>query len=384
MKEVSGTTKYMVKATIAASGVVERPDVVGAVFGQTEGLLGNSLDLRELQKTGRIGRIKVQVKSEQGKSTGTITIPSSLDKAQTALIAAALETIDRVGPCEAKIEVGGIQDVRESKRRFIVDRARQILEGFEGAAPEAEKLSKLMEGFERVEKIESYKGLPAGPAMRESDAIIVVEGRADVLNLLRHGIRNTVAVGGTSVPKDIGELSKRKTTTAFLDGDRGGDLILKELMQVADINYVARAPEGKVVEKLEKEEIIEALKNKVPIDKAAADLRRKGRETREMRGKDELRKLEATVGRLIGTSKAYLLDKGLEKIDEVQVRELAEKLGHVENARAVVFDGVISQRLANLAAQKGIRYLVGVRESVEEKPSGIQIITAEEIRKLAR
>ncbi len=384
MKEVSGTTKYMVKATIEASGVVERPDVVGAVFGQTEGLLGNSLDLRELQKTGRIGRIKVQVKSEQGKSTGTITIPSSLDKAQTALIAAALETIDRVGPCEAKIEVGGIQDVRESKRRFIVDRARQILEGFEGAAPEAEKLSKLMEGFERVEKIESYKGLPAGPAMRESDAIIIVEGRADVLNLLRHGIRNTVAVGGTSVPKDIGELSKRKTTTAFLDGDRGGDLILKELMQVADINYVARAPEGKVVEKLEKEEIIEALKNKVPIDKAAADLRRKGRETREMRGKDELRKLEATVGRLIGTSKAYLLDKGLEKIDEVQVRELAEKLGYVENARAVVFDGVISQRLANLAAQKGIQYLVGVRESVEEKPSGIQIITAEEIRKLAR
>ena len=148
MKNGNGTTKYMVKAIIDAEGVVERPDIIGAVFGQTEGLMGNSLDLRELQKTGRIGRIKVNVKSEQGKSTGVVTIPSSLDKAHTAIIAAALETIDRVGPCEAKISIEGIQDVRDTKRKFIVDRASQILEKFDGAAPDKEKLSKMMEGFE--------------------------------------------------------------------------------------------------------------------------------------------------------------------------------------------------------------------------------------------
>ncbi|MEM4188329.1 MAG: hypothetical protein QXN56_04120, partial [Candidatus Hadarchaeum sp.] len=134
MREDSGTTKYLIHAKIEASGVVERPDVVGAIFGQTEGLLGSDLDLRELLKSGRIGRIKVEINSSQGKSTGTITIPSSLDRVETAIIAASLETIDRVGPCEATIKVERIEDVRDIKRKFVVERAKELLGAFEEAA----------------------------------------------------------------------------------------------------------------------------------------------------------------------------------------------------------------------------------------------------------
>ena len=35
------TAKYLIHADITTDGVVERSDVVGAVFGQTEGLLGD-------------------------------------------------------------------------------------------------------------------------------------------------------------------------------------------------------------------------------------------------------------------------------------------------------------------------------------------------------
>jgi len=54
----------VIRAKIEIEGVVDKPDVVGAIFGQTEGLLGEDLDLRELQRTGRVGRIQIAVKSE--------------------------------------------------------------------------------------------------------------------------------------------------------------------------------------------------------------------------------------------------------------------------------------------------------------------------------
>jgi hypothetical protein len=86
--------------------------VIGAVFGQTEGLFPKEFELRELQKSGKIGRIDIDLRSSKDTTRGTIIAPSSLDRAETALIAAAMETVDRVGPCESKINVENITDVR--------------------------------------------------------------------------------------------------------------------------------------------------------------------------------------------------------------------------------------------------------------------------------
>lgn len=383
MREDSGTTKYLIHAKIEANGVVERPDVVGAIFGQTEGLLGSDLDLRELLKSGRIGRIKVEINSSQGKSTGTITIPSSLDRVETAIIAASLETIDRVGPCEATIKVERIEDVRDIKRKFVVERAKELLGAFEEAATETQEITeKVMESV-RVEEISEYEGLPAGPGVKDSDAIIIVEGRADVLNLLRAGIRNAIAIEGTSVPKAVIELTKDKTVTAFVDSDRGGDLILKELLQVAEIDFVARPPPGRSVEELSKKEIIKALRNKVPVEVVAAEYRTKPAAIQPAEtGNNELQELENMTNKLRGTLKAQLLNEKLEVIQEIQVRELKEQLSKAQNVKAVIFDGVITQELAELAAGKGVQYLVGMRSRVETVPQNLKVLTLDDLRRL--
>lgn len=386
MKEDMGTTKYLIHARIEANGVVERPDVVGAIFGQTEGLLGDELDLRELQKTSRIGRIKVDISSSHGKSVGTIIIPSSLDKVETSIIAAALETIDRVGPCEAVIKVEKIEDVRDAKRKFIIDRAKELLEQMEESAPETQELSEQVKEFVRLEEIITYEGLPAGPGVRDSDAIIIVEGRADVLNLLRCGIRNAIAIEGTSVPQAVIELSRNKTATAFLDGDRGGDLILKELLQVADIDFVARAPPGKGVEELTKKEIVKALRNKIPVDQAIAELKAKPEvqipapKIAQPEGGD-LDKLAAAAAQLQGTLKAWLFDSRFEKVDEIQVRDLKERLPQMSGISAVVFDGVVTQELADIAADKGLKYLIGMRTRVDKMPSNLRIYALDDLRR---
>ncbi|MGQ3329695.1 DNA primase DnaG [Halorubrum sp. FL23] len=264
------TEKYLIHATIAADGVVERSDVVGAVFGQTEGLLGDELDLRDLQESSRVGRIDVAVESENGQSFGEVTVASSLDKVETAILAAALETIDRIGPCHASVEVTSIEDVRAAKRREVVERAKELVAGgFEETSLRSDDILEEVREAARVEGIVDYEGLPAGPRVGDSDAVIVVEGRADVLTLLECGIKNAVAVEGTNVPDAVAELTADRTVTAFLDGDRGGELILRELAQVGDVDYVAFAPPGESVEDLDRNAVFEALRGKVPYSSLA-------------------------------------------------------------------------------------------------------------------
>jgi len=263
------TAKYLIHADITAAGVVERSDVVGAVFGQTEGLLGDELDLRDLQDSKKVGRIDVEIRSESGQSFGEITVASGLDRVETAILAAALETIEQVGPCRAEIEVSEIEDVRSAKRREVVERATELLNDFEEKSIRTEDIVETVRQQVRVADVTDYEGLPAGPRVADSDAIVVVEGRSDVLQLLKYGIKNAVAVEGTDVPDAIADLTAGRTVTSFLDGDRGGDLILKELAQVGDVDYVAVTPGGKSVEDLSRSEVMSALRDKVPYETVA-------------------------------------------------------------------------------------------------------------------
>ncbi|MBI5253130.1 MAG: DNA primase [Euryarchaeota archaeon] len=388
-----GTTKYVVHARIETSGVIDKSDVVGAIFGQTEGLLGNDLDLRELQKTGRIGRIEVNIESKGGKSKGTINMPSSLDKVETAILAAALETIDRVGPCEAAIVVEGIEDVRVSKRRKVIDRAKNILGTMvEEITPDTLEITEEVAQSVRVGEIVNYgrENLPAGPNIDESDAIIVVEGRADVLSLLRNGIKNAIAVEGTSIPQTIVDLSKKKTVTVFTDGDRGGELIVRELLQVAEVDFIARAPEGKEVEELTKKEIFKALRNKIPAEQVhgGAPSKPEAKEFKPQVEAPQVRKKDGRVEKfkkffndLSGTLKAYLLDQDANVIKEVAVRDLAIALQNSkEKVSAVIFDGVVTQRLVEIASEKEVEYLVGAKVgNIIKKPAELRLLTPSDL-----
>jgi DNA primase len=380
-KEEISTTKYLIHAQINANGIVEKPDVVGAIFGQTEGLLSNDLDLRELQKTGRIGRIKVNINSKAGRSKGEIVIPSSLDRVETAILAASLETINRVGPCEAYIQVSKVEDVRAVKRRRVVDRAKELYKGMmEEVTPESLKMIEEVKEAMRIHEITEYgdEKLPAGPNVISSDAILVVEGRADVLNLLRYGVKNAIAVEGVSVPKTVAELTKNKTVTAFLDGDRGGELILKELLQVGEVDYVTRAPKGKEVEDLTKDEVMVALRDKIPVEQIFHDMGVKVKKPEPPKSEDKIRVLKGILNDLEGSGNAEILDDALNILKQIKVENLYDELKDVHNSvYAVVFDGVISQRLIDIAREKGLKHIVAVRmNEMVKKPNQIKIITA--------
>jgi DNA primase len=421
------TTKYIIHAKIKADGIIERPDVVGAIFGQTEGLLGDDLDLRELQKSGRIGRIEVNIKSNAGKSIGTIDIPSSLDKIETSVLAASLETIDRIGPCVSNINVSRIEDVRSSKRKQVIERAKVILtELFDENVPESQEITEEVKQAVRVEEMIFYgkENIPAGPNIHDSDSIIVVEGRADVMTLLKYGIKNAIAVGGTNVPPSVADLCRKKTVIAFTDGDRGGELIIKELMQVTDIDFVARAPDGKMVEELTQKEILKALHQKIPIEQAieyyqlderrnritnSTIKRRTLERTKQLQDKNRRLKpeeqqepdtLDKTIPptekyedttaekpfydefqshmeKVAGTFTARLIGEKDEILKEVPVRDLANELKDIKKpVKTVVFDGVITQRLIDIAFERGVEHVMGVKKgSIAKIPASMDIRT---------
>ena len=423
------TTKYLIQARLEAEGIVEKPDVVGAVFGQTEGLLGDELDLRDLQKGGRIGRIEVDVQSKKGRSEGMILIPSSLDQVETSILAAALETIDRVGPCKAAIKVEKVEDVRVTKRNKIIERARALLATMvEDSKTSGSDLLDEVRQSVQVSEIVSFgpERLPAGPNVADSDAIIIVEGRQDVLNLLRSGIKNAIAVEGTNVPKTIQELSKERALTAFVDGDRGGDLILKELLQVAEVDFIARAPRGKEVEELTQKQIMKCLRNKIPADqyvemyglsgqvyKAEGEFpepkpapapqgrlergpeprsepRPEPREFREVAPppltpttkvlNPKLEKYRDMLVQLGGSSTARLLDDGDGVLTEVPVRELVDTLKTKKQTRAVVFDGIITQRILDIAAEMNMHSVVGTKMgTITKQPAGVEVWTRSDL-----
>ncbi|MHA1821665.1 MAG: DNA primase DnaG [Promethearchaeota archaeon] len=280
------TTKYLIKIKYRIQGIVTVMDIVGALFGQTEGLM-NDLELRELQKSGRIGRIQVKNTNENGVSTGEIIIPSSLDRVETAILSATIESVDRVGPCAAEMRLAEIKDIREDKRKQIMDRATELLQKWEQKTPESHEMSDSILEKIRAGEVIQYgpDKLYAGEDIDKSDQIIIVEGIADVKNMMRAGFRNAIATNGTHVPQTIIDLSKKKSCIAFVDGDRGGEMILEELIQVADIDYVAIAPKGVMVEELTRKEIIKHLQNKKTLQEYLAQKKKTDRKSGGMSGK---------------------------------------------------------------------------------------------------
>jgi DNA primase len=388
-----------------------------------------------------LGRIDVQIASTAGKSSGTISIPSSFDKVETAILAAALETIDRVGPCIARIAINRIEDVRAAKRRYVIERAKRILvEMFDENILETEEITEEIKQSVRVEEIIHLgkDNLPAGPNVLDSDAILVVEGRADVLNLLKYGIKNAVAVGGTNVPPTIADLCAKKVVTAFTDGDRGGELIIKELLQVADIDFVARAPEGKSVEDMTQKEIVRALRQKIPVEQVLDQYKIKNqpKKRREITTKrkslirekpfcvrNTAERAEAIAPRRVvprevvpkpvpvpvieqviivapepvpepepqrewfrqhvdeldGTLSARIMDRNQNVLKQVAVRDLARELKETNgDVNGVIFDGVVTQRILDIAADKGLEYLIGAKMgNIAKSPSCVKVLTKE-------
>lgn len=362
--------KYMIHANFSAEGALEKPDVIGALFGQTEGLLGAELEMRELQKEGKIGRIEVDLEKDGKRTIGKIQIPTALDQSETTLIAAAIETIDRIGPCDSQIEVEKIEDVRGSKRDFIIERAKKLMLGLQGST-DSRTISNEIKDSTRTASIREYgdEKLPCGDI--SVSEIIVVEGRADVVNLLRSGVNNVIGMNGTKLPDAIKALGKEKELTLFVDGDRGGKLIIQNVLDNANVKYIAIAPDGKEVEELAPKEILMQLRKKITVGEYLGKDRYSSRrvESEEPAEKTTDEKFELTPAdkdklKIIAranerSEKAILLDKNLEEMKSISVKTLAGSLSRLrDKPTIIVIDGTATNSIIASAEESNCQVIV--------------------------
>ena len=395
--------KYLIKATIAVDGIVEKHDIIGAIFGQTEGLFGEEFDLQTLQDKGRVGRIQVSIKTHSGKTQGEILIPCNLDRAETALLAAMIESVERVGPYDAEMKVVDIIDLRVEKIKKIINRAVELLKSWrKEKTPDVKEIIKRIEDLLKVPEPVNYgpEGLPAGPGVDESDTIILVEGRADVINLLRYGYKNIVALGGAKrVPNTIKDLSTKKKIILLVDGDHGGDLVLKEVLRSIKVDYVARAPPNREVEDLTGKELEEVLNKAQPVFSYLEGLLKQGNRDAQLLLESQKKlhgilkevveetftipiTITETIRSLQGALEAVLYTREWKEIKRIPVRDLVNEISSAEkdSIYAVVLDGIITQRLIDISSEKNIKILIGARiGKVDFKSPNVVTLTFSEL-----
>jgi len=419
--------KYLIRASFEVDGRVEKHDIIGAVFGQTEGLLGSEFNLEELQNKDKIGRVHIDLKYQGTKTVGEMQIPSNLDRVETVILAAMIETVDKVGPYSARITVESIEDLRAEKLKWIVQRARELLQSVKEQEPDIKEIVRqVSQKAEAQPRVIEYgeDRLPAGPEVEKSDTIIIVEGRADVINLGRYGYANTIAIGGAKerVPKTILDVAKGKKVILFVDGDRGGEMIMRTVLSQMHVDYVARAPKGMEVEQLTGKEIARALAQMVPAEEAmkqlgmvpaqpeaapqpaeqaavqqpapqeAAQVQQPAQPAEQAAQQPQAEQAvqqapqqpeaapqlaqQAGVASLImpkqvldsmkelkGTLEAVAYDRSWNEVARLKVKDLFNWMQQVESGKvyAVVFDGIITQRLLDAASEKGVALLIGAR-----------------------
>lgn len=417
----SAIVKYLVKLRFEVDGVVEKADMIGAIFGQTEGLFGPEMNLNELQKSWKVGRIEINLESKNDRTYGEILIPMSTDVSTAALIAAAVESVDKVGPCSARVELVTIEDVRASRRKQIVDRAKDIMKEWGSrTASEGENLLKDVQDSTKRARVVSYgvENLPAGPGVYTSEMVYIVEGRADVILFLRAGVENVVAVEGTSIPQSVIDLGRKKRLIAVLDGDRGGDLIEKELEQVAKVERVLRAPHGKEVEDLTPVEVLQLIRGDAPqrgsrseraerserperaertdrgdrmeraerSERMEEPPRREYREQRQRAQEPEPvaiqvpeplgSRIKEIFPALNGTLEAVLLDEPLTEKGRFPISELVQKVDANSGVKFIIFDGIITQRLVDAAAKANVSGIIGHRVGdIRNLPDSLSVAT---------
>lgn len=423
----TGIVKYHVKLKFDVDGLVEKADIIGAIFGQTEGLLGPEMNLNELQKVSKVGRIEVNVDTKSNSARGDALIPMSTDISTAALIAAAIESIDKVGPFQAKFSLVGIDDIRAIKKKVIVDRAKKIVQEWATKTiSEGEEMLKDVYDASKPGRLTTFgrAQLACGVGVFDSDWIILVEGRADVINLLRAGYDNSIAIEGAKIDETILKLTQGKRTIAFIDGDRAGDLILKELQGLVDIEKVYRAPPGREVEECTPLEISEILKdveqfiqdkindtNTVPSNVQQIrnhhrvdhnqnqsnnqdqnsffpytkdfanqslgkhnnyDKSNQKQNTDTMTSKED-EEVISTVKKVFQeineTLDAMVFDKSMKRIVKIPISELLKKISDLKDGNLLILDGIVTPRLVEAANKSGIKYIIGHRTGNFKKAS---------------
>ena len=375
--------KYMVRADIKVNGTVQRKDIIGAIMGQTEGLLGDELELRKLQRTARIGHVDVEMENKGGKVHGLILIPSSLDNVETAIIASSLETIDRIGPCTAKISVMEIQDIRATKRTVVVDRAKELLLDLVNSGEAASKtVIEEVRSVLTVGTAKQFHGLTCGPNIETSSSLIVVEGRNDVRNLLNCGVKNAISADGAgSIKQELIDLANGKETVVLaIDGDRGGEMLFSQLNEMMKVDFVAQAPVGQEWELLPQKTVTKCLSMKVEAAKFAHQIKQKQAKDDQKAGVEdknwaedmdetfekpavpkEVEELFSHLDELAPRKAVFVMMDGT-VTEPVGPKDLASTANEADGAIAIIYNGSISDKTLDIASEAAIETVIGTKQ----------------------
>ena len=410
-KEVQNT----IKIEIQVLGRVNQSDIIGAVFGQTEDVLGDALELRKLQKQNLIGRIEVDTEYTSDGTRGIITIPSHMDRTNTVIIAAALETIKKIGPCKAKARILKIENIKEIKIKKIIEHAKKVLEKFMNISIDSQELIDKVSSEVRMSQHIEYgdEKLVTGPNIDKFDDLIFVETLADLKNMLKYGIKNVVAFDDMSKKDTLKELADKHEIMVFVN--KGKEFLVKKLLEFADVDSYTKPEMNKRIHDLESKEIYKAIRSAISTEQIGShktssrpesshsvfpkpahrtfqkpphrsqqrpphrDFKRHDRsydnrnERRSNVNNKDVETFTKKKGELKGTKQAFVIDKNMQILGKVPADSLIDTVRSIgRQVYSIVIDGSIPRELVVLAEKNRIKYLVG--DSCDTRSRYVNII----------
>jgi DNA primase len=398
----------IIQISIEIAGRVTQSDIIGAVFGQTEQVLGDTLDLRKLQKEGKLGRIEVHTEYNDKGTLGTITIPSHMDTTNTVIIAAALETIEKIGPCQAKAKVSKIENIKEIKVKEIIAHAKEVLKKFMSVSIDSQELIDKVNSEMKMSQATEYKGIVCGPNLQYHDELFFVEGIREVQNLLKTGIKNVAAFGDMSNKETLKELAEKYEIIALVD--RGKTHLVKQLMEFADIDNFATPDGHGKIHALNSKELHKAIRNYVSTEQLVGQVRKYPTHRPESRAParpappvrqdsrapprpdsrsrqghprherpQRVSPIPAHISTLLKDKKkelhkgeAFVLDAHFNVLGKLPVAEVGATLGGLSNVKAVVVSGDIDSDLINSAERNNVEFLAG--DACKGTPRRVKVV----------
>ena len=195
---------------------------------------------------------------------------------------------------------------------------------------------------------------------------------------------------GSGIKPKLAELaSKKKTVTAFMDGDRGGKLLLMEISGTLgkSLTHVAFAPQSREVEHLEGKVVTKCLAQKEPASKAVARIQTEiqkdadasvGKGKPSLEAPDDVKGWAPMMDGLKRNQAVIVLGDGSGS-DPISAKDLEAALGKTDGAQGLVFSGKVTNRIHELASGAGINNVVGKSVGPQSLKLGVQAYSVSDL-----
>ncbi|RJU94688.1 MAG: hypothetical protein DWC00_06290, partial [Candidatus Poseidoniales archaeon] len=172
----------------------------------------------------------------------------------------------------------------------------------------------------------------------------------------------------------------KQSVTLAIDGDRGGEMLFRQLHAILRVDYVAQAPTGQEWELLPQKTITKSLSMKVEVAKFAKIMAKEDKEDKKKHGGSdkgdwvgempEVFETEVAPAEIqemfdhldaLGKNKALFVLADGSVGEEMGAAGIAKTASATEGVKVLIINGPVNERIQEIASEASIDTVIGTK-----------------------